>query len=76
MFSPDRPRLVVFDGILERRPGNSFEDGLPLCPPTGISEEGGKDLSNRLCFKFVKSTHIRHFLFFFFTTTVLANHLG
>ena len=27
-------------------------------------------------FKSVKSTHTRHFLLFFFTTTVLANHSG
>ena len=27
-------------------------------------------------FKFVKSMHTSHFPFFFFTTTVLANHLG
>ena len=49
MFSPDYLKLVVSDGILERRPGNSFEDGLLLRSPTGLSEKGGKDLSDRLC---------------------------
>ena len=49
MFSLERLRLVVSDGILERHQGNSFEDGLPLCRLTDLSEEGGKDLSDSLC---------------------------
>ena len=49
MFSPDCLRPVVSDGILGRRLENSFNDGLPLRPPTDLSEEGGKDLSDRLC---------------------------
>ena len=49
MFSPDRLRPVVSDGILGRHPGNSFEDGPPLRLPTSLSEEGGKDILDRLC---------------------------
>ena len=49
MFSPDRLKPMVFNGILGGRPGNSSEDGLLLRPLTGLSEEEGKDLSDRLC---------------------------
>ena len=49
MFSPDRLRPMVFNGILGGRTGNSSEDGLPLRLPTGLSEEEGKDLSDKLC---------------------------
>ena len=49
MFSPDRLKPVVSDGILGRHQGNSSEDGLLLHPPTDLSEEGGKDFSDRLC---------------------------
>ena len=49
MFSPDRLKPVVSDGILGRHQGNSFEDGLPLHRPANLFEEGGKDLSDRLC---------------------------
>ena len=76
MFSPDCLRPVVFDGILGRHLGNSSKDGLPLCPPTGLSEERGKGSFGQALFKSVKSTHTRHFPFFFFTTMMLANHLG
>ena len=72
MFSPNRLRPVVFDGILGRHQGNSFDDGLPLLPPVDLSEKGGKDLLDKL-YSSVKSTHTCYFPFFFFTTTVLAN---
>ena len=48
MFSPDRFKPVVSDAILGSHQGNSFEDGLPLHPPTDLSEEGGKDLLDKL----------------------------
>ena len=40
---------AVFYGIPGKRPGNSSEDDPPLHPPTGLSEEGEKDLLDRLC---------------------------
>ena len=48
MFSPDLQEPVVFDGILGKHQGNSFEDDLPLHPPIDLSEEGENDLSDRL----------------------------
>ena len=48
MFSPDRLGLVVFDGILGKHQGNSSVDDLRLHSPIDLSEEGGKDLSDRL----------------------------
>ena len=49
MFSSDHQGQVVFDGILRKHQGNSSEDDLRLHPPIDLSEEGGKDLSDRLC---------------------------
>ena len=40
---------AVFYGIPGKRLENSSEDDPPLHPPTDLSEEGGKDLSDRLC---------------------------
>ena len=48
MFSLDCQGPVVFDGILEKRQGNSFKDDLQVHAPINLSEEGGKDLSDRL----------------------------
>ena len=48
MFSPDRQGPVVFNGIFGKHQENSFEDVLPLCRPIDLSEEGGKDPSDRL----------------------------
>ena len=48
MFSPDRQGLVVFDDISRKHQGNSFEDVLPLRRPIDLSEEGGKDPSDRI----------------------------
>ena len=39
---------MVFDGILGKHQGNSFEDDLQLHPPIDLSEEGGNDLLDRL----------------------------
>ena len=49
MFSPDCQGPVVFNGILGKHQGNSFKDDLSLRPPIDLSEEGEKDLSDKLC---------------------------
>ena len=76
MFSPDPLVLTVFDGTLEGHLRSSSEDGLRLHQPAGLCEAWGKDLSDKPLFKSVKSMQTRHFSFFFFTITVLANHSG
>ena len=38
MFSPDHPRLKVFDGIPKRHLKSSSEDGLQLLLLVGLSE--------------------------------------
>ena len=49
--SHDRPKLMVFDDSLERRPKSSFEDGLQLRLSIDLFEVGGKCPLDKLYYK-------------------------
>ena len=49
MFFLDLPGLVVFDDNSKKHPRSSFEGGLQLHLPTGLSEALGTDLLGTPC---------------------------